>query len=42
MKVAVYFESPTGAHMVAQFDDESTYMRAYPHSSSWPRAVAIS
>jgi len=30
MKVAVYFESPTGAHMVAQFDEESTYMACLP------------
>ena len=26
MKVSVYFESKTGAHMVAQFDEELTYM----------------
>ena len=30
MKVAVYFESPTGAHMVAQFDEEATYMACLP------------
>ena len=30
MKVAVYFESPTGSHMVAQFDEESTYMTCLP------------
>jgi hypothetical protein len=30
MKVAVYFESPTGSHMVAQFDEESTYMACLP------------
>ena len=30
MKVAVYFELPTGAHMVAQFDEESTYMACLP------------
>ena len=30
MKVAVYFESPTGSHMVSQFDEESTYMACLP------------
>ena len=30
MKVAVYFEAPTGAHMVAQFDEEATYMACLP------------
>jgi len=30
MKIAVYFEAPTGAHMVAQFDEESTYMACLP------------
>ena len=30
MKVAVYFESPTGSHMVAQFDEEETYMACLP------------
>ena len=30
MKVAVYFESPTGSHMVAKFDEESTYMACLP------------
>ena len=30
MKVAVYFEAPAGAHMVAQFDEESTYMACLP------------
>jgi len=30
MKVAVYFECPTGAHMVAQFDEEATYMACLP------------
>jgi hypothetical protein len=26
MKVSVYFEAKTGSHMVAQFDEEETYM----------------
>lgn len=26
MKVVVYFETKTGSHMVAQFDEEETYM----------------
>lgn len=30
MKIAVYFEAPTGAHMVAQFDEEDTYMACLP------------
>ena len=30
MKVAVYFEAPSGSHMVAQFDEESTYMACLP------------
>jgi hypothetical protein len=30
MKVAVYFEAPSGAHMVAQFDEEATYMACLP------------
>ena len=30
MKIAVYFEAPAGAHMVAQFDEESTYMACLP------------
>ena len=30
MKVAVYFEAPAGAHMVAQFDEEATYMACLP------------
>lgn len=30
MKVAVYFEANAGAHMVAQFDEESTYMACLP------------
>jgi hypothetical protein len=30
MKVVVYFEAPAGAHMVAQFDEESTYMACLP------------
>ena len=30
MKVAVYFECPTGAHMVAQFNEEATYMACLP------------
>jgi hypothetical protein len=30
MKVAVYFEAKIGAHMVAQFDEEETYMACLP------------
>jgi hypothetical protein len=30
MKVAVYFEAKAGAHMVAQFDEEATYMACLP------------
>ena len=30
MKVAVYFEAEAGAHMVAQFDEEETYMACLP------------
>ena len=30
MKVAVYFEAKIGAHMVAQFDEEATYMACLP------------
>jgi len=30
MKVAVYFEAKVGAHMVAQFDEEATYMACLP------------
>lgn len=30
MKVAVYFEAKAGAHMVAQFDEEETYMACLP------------
>ena len=30
MRVAVYFEAPSGSHMVAQFDEESTYMACLP------------
>ena len=30
MKVTVYFEAKAGAHMVAQFDEESTYMACLP------------
>ena len=30
MNVAVYFESRGGSHMVAQFDEESTYMACLP------------
>ena len=30
MNVAVYFESQGGSHMVAQFDEESTYMACLP------------
>jgi len=30
MKVTVYFESGTGAHVVARFDEEATYMVCLP------------
>jgi hypothetical protein len=30
MKVTVYFESNSGAHIVAQFDEEETYMVCLP------------
>jgi hypothetical protein len=30
MKVSVYFEAKAGAHMVAQFDEEETYMACFP------------
>jgi len=30
MKVTVYFEAKAGAHIVAQFDEESTYMACLP------------
>lgn len=30
MKVTVYFESGAGAHIVAQFDEEETYMACLP------------
>ena len=30
MKVAVYFEAKAGAHIVAQFDEEATYMACLP------------
>jgi hypothetical protein len=30
MKVTVYFEAKAGAHMVAQFDEEETYMACLP------------
>jgi len=30
MKVAVYFEAKAGAHMVALFDEEATYMACLP------------
>jgi len=30
MKVTVYFEAKAGAHMVAQFDEEATYMVCLP------------
>ena len=30
MKVTVYFESKSGAHMVAKFDEEETYMACLP------------
>jgi hypothetical protein len=30
MKVAVFFEANAGSHMVAQFDEESTYMACLP------------
>lgn len=30
MKVTVYFEAKAGAHMVAQFDEEETYLACFP------------
>jgi hypothetical protein len=30
MKVTVFFEAKAGAHVVAQFDEESTYMACLP------------
>ena len=30
MQVTVYFEAKSGAHMVAQFDEEATYMACLP------------
>jgi len=30
MKVTVYFEAKIGAHIVAQFDEEATYMACLP------------
>ena len=30
MKVKVYFEASAGAHIVAQFDEEATYMACLP------------
>jgi hypothetical protein len=30
MKVTVYFEAKSGAHVVAQFDEEETYMACLP------------
>jgi hypothetical protein len=30
MKVTVFFEANAGAHIVAQFDEESTYMACLP------------
>lgn len=30
MKVAVFFEAKAGSHIVAQFDEESTYMACLP------------
>ena len=30
MKVAVFFETMVGSHIVAQFDEESTYMACLP------------
>jgi hypothetical protein len=30
MKVTVYFEAKAGAHVVAQFDEEETYMACLP------------
>ena len=30
MKVTVYFEARSGAHVVAQFDEEETYMACLP------------
>lgn len=30
MKVIVYFEAKAGSHIVAQFDEEETYMACLP------------
>jgi hypothetical protein len=30
MKVTVFFEAKAGSHIVAQFDEESTYMACLP------------
>jgi len=30
MKVTVYFEAKVGAHVVAQFDSEETYIACFP------------
>jgi hypothetical protein len=30
MKVTVYFEAKTGSHIVAQFDEEETYIACFP------------
>lgn len=30
MKVTVYFEAKAGSHVVAQFDEEETYMACLP------------
>jgi hypothetical protein len=30
MKVTVYFEAKSGAHVVAQFDEEETYLACFP------------
>ena len=30
MKITVYFEAKAGAHIVAQFDEEETYMACLP------------
>jgi ornithine carbamoyltransferase len=30
MKVSVYFEAKSGAHMIAQFDEEAIYMTCLP------------
>ena len=34
MKVTVYFEAKSGAHIVAQFDEEETYMACLPASET--------